>query len=30
MIRTKVHLTKEGFDQIRQIKVGMNKGRYLK
>jgi hypothetical protein len=29
MIQTKVHLTKEGFDQIRQIKVGMNKGRYL-
>ena len=30
MIQTKVHLTKEGFYQIRQIKVGMNKGRYLK
>ena len=28
--RTKVHLTKEGIDEIRQIKVGMNKGRYLK
>ena len=30
IIRTKVHLTKEGIDEIRQIKVGMNKGRYLK
>jgi hypothetical protein len=30
MIQTKVHLTKEGFDQIRQIRIGMNKGRYLK
>jgi hypothetical protein len=30
MIQTKVHLTKEGFDKIRTIKVGMNKGRYLK
>lgn len=30
MIKTKVHLTKEGLDQIRQIKAGMNKGRYLK
>ena len=28
MIQTKVHLTKEGMDQIRQIRVGMNKGRY--
>jgi len=28
MIQTKVHLTKEGMDQIRQIAVGMNKGRY--
>ena len=30
MIQTKVHLTKEGLDQMRQIKVGMNKGRYEK
>jgi hypothetical protein len=30
MIQTKVHLTKEGFDQIRQIRTGMNKGRYIK
>lgn len=30
MIQTKVHLTNEGFDQIRQIRIGMNKGRYLK
>ena len=30
MIQTKVHLTKEGMDQIRQIRTGMNKGRYLK
>lgn len=30
MIQTKVHLTKEGFDQIRQIKIRMNKGRYFK
>jgi len=30
MIQTKVHLTKEGLDQIRQIRVGLNKGRYLK
>ena len=30
MIQTKVHLTKEGLDQIRQIRVGMNKGRYEK
>lgn len=30
MIQTKVHLTKEGLGQIRQIKMGMNKGRYLK
>nr|QJQ35520.1 LAGLIDADG endonuclease [Fusarium ananatum]QJQ35561.1 LAGLIDADG endonuclease [Fusarium guttiforme] len=30
MIQTKVHLTNEGFDQIRQIRTGMNKGRYLK
>ena len=28
MIQTKVHLTKEGMDLIRQIRVGMNKGRY--
>ncbi|CAF3448376.1 unnamed protein product [Fusarium graminearum] len=25
MIQTKVHLTNEGFDQIRQIRTGMNK-----
>jgi len=30
MIQTKDHLTNEGFDQIRQIRTGMNKGRYLK
>ena len=30
MIQIKVHLTKEGLDQIRQIRVGMNKGRYEK
>ena len=30
MIQTKVHLTKEGMYQIRQIRVGMNKGRYEK
>ena len=30
MIQTKVHLTNEGLDQIRQMKAGMNKGRYLK
>ena len=29
MIQTKDHLTNEGFDQIRQIRTGMNKGRYL-
>lgn len=29
MIQTKDHLTKEGFDQIRQVRIGMNKGRYL-
>lgn len=28
MIQTKVHLTNEGFDQIRLIRRGMNKGRY--
>jgi hypothetical protein len=28
MIQTKVHLTNGGFDQIRLIKKGMNKGRY--
>lgn len=28
MIQTKEHLTKEGLDKIRQIRVGMNKGRY--
>jgi hypothetical protein len=30
MIQTKDHLTKEGFDKIRKIRIGMNKGRYLK
>ena len=30
MIERKDHLTKEGFDQISQIRRGMNKGRYLK
>lgn len=30
MIKSKVHLTKEGFDQIHLIKKGMNKGRYIK
>lgn len=30
MIQTKVHLTNEGMDQIRKIRIGMNKGRYLK
>ena len=30
IIQTKVHLTKEGLDKIRQIKVGMNKGIYEK
>ena len=30
MIRSKAHLTKEGFEQICQIKARMNKGRYLK
>ena len=30
MIQTKNHLTNQGFDQIRQIRTGMNKGRYLK
>jgi hypothetical protein len=29
MIQTKVHLTNEGFDQIRLIRRGMNKGRYI-
>ena len=29
IIKTKAHLTKEGFDQIRQIKAGMNKGRSI-
>jgi hypothetical protein len=28
MIQTKVHLTKEGMDKIRKIKVEINKGRY--
>ena len=30
LIETKVHLTNEGFEQIRLIKKGMNKGRYEK
>lgn len=30
MIQYKAHLTKEGFEQVRIIKEGMNKGRYLK
>ena len=29
MIQTKVHLTTEGLDKIREIRIGMNKGRYL-
>jgi len=29
MIQTKVHLTNEGFDKIRLITRGMNKGRYI-
>lgn len=28
MVQNKIHLTKEGFDRVRKIKVGMNKGRY--
>lgn len=27
MINLRAHLTTEGFDQIRQIKAGMNRGR---
>ncbi len=30
IIQRKDHLTKEGLDKIRKIRVGMNKGRYLK
>ena len=30
IIQTKVYLTKEGFDKIRKIRAGMNKGRYAK
>jgi hypothetical protein len=30
MIKSKEHLTNEGFEQIRKIKTRMNKGRYLK
>lgn len=30
MIQSKEHLTNEGLDQISQIKVRMNRGRYLK
>jgi hypothetical protein len=29
MIKTKAHLTNEGFDQIRKIKAGINKGRSI-
>ena len=29
MIKTKAHLTNEGYDQIRQIRAGMNKGRLI-
>ncbi len=29
MIKSKEHLTNEGFEQIRKIKARMNKGRYL-
>ena len=29
MIKMKAHLTNEGFDHIRQISAGMNKGRYI-
>lgn len=29
MIKMKGHLTNEGFDNIRQISAGMNKGRYI-
>lgn len=29
LIKMKAHLTKEGFDHIRQISRGMNKGRYV-
>jgi hypothetical protein len=30
MVQTKVHLTNEGFEHIRLIGRGMNKGRYIK
>jgi hypothetical protein len=30
MIKTKAHLTKEGFDLLRQIRAGMNKNRSVK
>jgi hypothetical protein len=30
MIQTKEHLTIEGKDKIYEIRIGMNKGRYLK
>jgi hypothetical protein len=30
IMKSKAHLTKEGFEQISLIKEGMNKGRYLK
>lgn len=29
MVKTNLHLTKEGLEKIREIKLGMNKGRYL-
>jgi hypothetical protein len=30
MVQTKDHLTTEGLNKIREIRIGMNKGRYLK
>ena len=30
MVQSKIHLTKQGLDNIRQIKARMNKGRYIK
>lgn len=29
MIKTKAHITNEGFDKIRKIRARMNKGRYI-
>lgn len=29
LMKNKIHLTEEGVDQIRKIKAGMNRGRYL-